>query len=257
MTLDSELTSAERISVNNSIDHLESMQIDGSKIAYFSEIFGGNSTSNVVTYLERRANYIISEFTDIFGTRVIYPPSITKNFQGTLAINPSVLIWYDDEYFAPEGVRFLTNGSARNVDSSRLGVIQIGEAFTSSDAIIQAITLVHEARHSDCPDGALLSDVIAWGFAGQFPQNKKCGQLHGECPDGNSCDVFAWGPYAIGYIYSLSIVNTCTSCTITERQQAQAAANMWQGAAYDINGSMNGVYGPPDMGNSNQVRDDL
>jgi len=256
VTLDRELTSAERISVNNSVDLLESMKIDGSKTAYFSEIFGGNSSSNVVSYLENRVNYVVSQFTDL-DSRVLYPSSIKKNLLETYALNPSVYIWYLDVIYSPEGVRFLVSGTPRNVNSSRVGVMQLGDIFTTSDAITQAITIVHEARHSDCPEGALASEIVRW-YERLPPINHTCGQLHGLCPDGfNSCDVIPWGPYAIDFIYSLSIVNGCSSCTTTQTQQAQINANQVQGQAFDINGSMNGVYGPPDMSNSNQVRDDL
>jgi hypothetical protein len=85
-------------------------------------------------------------------------------------------------------------------------------------------------------------------------QNVECGQLHSR-PDGG--DAFAWGPYLIDFIYSKTIADTCSNCTQTQIQQAQLNANMVQGRAYDINGTINGIYGPPDMSNSNDVRDDL
>jgi hypothetical protein len=120
-----------------------------------------------------------------------------------------------------------------------------------------AITLVHEARHSDCPDGTLASDVInvvqAGGNLGVIT-NPDCGQLHFG-PGGS--DFSAWGPYAIDYIYSIAIFDACTNCTESQKQQALANANQVQGVAFDINGTLNGVYAYPDMSNSITVRDDL
>lgn len=256
ITLDSALTSAERTSVNNSVDLLEKIKIDGAKTDGFSEIFGGNSESNVVSYLETRANFILSEFTDP-NSRLVVPTAPAARSMQVFAQNQSTLIWYIDQYFASNGgAKFIISNSPREISSSRIGIIQLGDIFASSDAITQAITLVHEARHSDCPDGALLSDIVNFVESGLSPQNKSCGQFHGSC-NGRSCDQFPWGPYAIDYIYSISIVNGCTSCSFTQKQQAQINANDVQGAAFDINGTMNGVYGRPDMGNSTQVRNDL
>lgn len=256
VTLDSALTASERSAVNGSINLLETIRIDGSKTDGFSEVFGGNSESNVVSYMENRVNYVVSEFTD-HNSRILVPSSPALRKLQVYASNSSVLFWYIDQYFSQGGgAKYVISNVPREINSSRIGIIQLGDIFGSSDTITQAITLVHEARHSDCPDGALASDIVNFVEHGFSPLNKSCGQLHGSC-GGNSCDQFAWGPYAIDYIYSISIVNGCTSCSFTEKQQAQINANMVQDAAFDIEGTMNGSHGRPDMSNSTQVRDDL
>lgn len=256
VTLDSELTSAERTSLKSSFNLLENLRINGSSIYGFSKIFGGTRSSNVVNYLERRVNYILSENTNI-DSRLMIPTIETARFLDYFALNPSVFVWYKDVYYS-DRVLFVISNIPQEVNSSRFGVVQLGNIFTDSDAITQAVTLVHEARHSDCPGGALLSDVVGFTESGRTPQNKKCGQLHTDtiCP-GSSCDGFAWGPYAIDFIYSLTIFKTCSSCTETQKIQAQTNANQVQGAAFDIIGTLNGVYGEPDMSNSIQVRNDL
>lgn len=256
VTLDSALTRAERISVNNSIDLLEKLKLDGSRISGFSQIFGGNRSSNVVNYLERRVNYIISQFTT-HGSRLLLPtPPAVINLE-TFASNSSALLWYFDRYYAQEGgARYVISDRPRDINSSLFGVVKLGDIFTTSDAITQAITLVHEARHSDCPGGAVLSDIVNFVESNVIPQNKKCGQLHTTC-SGNSCDGIPWGPYAIDFIYSLTIFETCSNCSEIQRLQALSNANQVQGAAFDINGTMNGVYGRPNMSTSTQVRNDL
>lgn len=259
VVLDSELTGGERVSTNNSIDLLERLTIDGSRISGFSQIFGGNRTSNVVNYLEARVNYIVSQNTS-HSSRLIYPSGSAFNNLEFFASNQSVTFWYFDQYYAQEGgVRYLINDRPRNINSSRIGIVQLGDIFTRADAITQAITLVHEARHSDCPEGALLSDILNVAESGGnigLAQNKKCGQLHSSC-SGLSCDSFPWGPYAIDYIYSLAIFETCSNCSETQKLQALSNANQVQNAAFDINGTMNGVYGRPNMSNSTRVRNDL
>ena len=255
VTIDSELTKAELSKLNESLNLVQSLQIDGSRISGFAQIFGGTRSSNVVNYFEARINYIISQNTDL-GTRLVLATPTPLAKLGYYAANPSVFIWYISLLNEPEDVRFQTNNSFVDINSSRIGVMQLGDIFTTEDTISDAITLVHEARHSDCPEGALVSEVLRFSD-GLDPIDHSCGQLHDICPDGNSCDVIPWGPYAIDYIYSLAIERTCTSCTQTEIQQARVNANYVQGASYEIEATMNGEFGPPDMRNSNQVRDDL
>lgn len=253
--LDSDLTNPERISLQGSIKLLEAMEIDGSKISGFNQIFKGGRSSHVVSYLESRVNYIIPENSDI-DQRLIRPASRVNNL-ATFASNASSLFWYLDAYYKyriGKDVQFLVSNIPREIDSSRIGIVQLGDIFVPSDSITQAITLVHEARHSDCPGGALLSDIIGFGEYDQGPQNADCGQLH-TGPGGS--DPMPWGPYAIDYIYSKAISDTCTSCTITQRTMAQANANDTQARAYKIIETMNGVFGPPNMTSSNRIKDDL
>lgn len=256
VTFDSELTATERTALNNSIDLIEKMKIDGTKIMGFSEVFGGDRSSSVVRYLEQRVNYLISQFTS-HNSRLVLPSLARAQIFETFAINISSRLWFFDEYFSKEGgVGYRINNTIRDINSSRFGVVQLGNAFIKTDSAVQAITLVHEARHSDCPNGALLSDIINVVEDRAEQQDKTCGQLHSSCLRG-SCDGFPWGPYAIDYIYSLAIYKTCTNCTEIQKQQALINANQVQKSAFDINGTLNGSYGPPDMGNSTFVRDDI
>lgn len=256
VTLDSALTSAERSSTLESIEVLEDLRIDGSQIEGFSEVFGGNSTSSVVSYLESRVNYIFSEVTDYRSRLVLASPALINKF-AYFGRNESRDIWYTSLINEPNDVRIVINNNEVDIPSSRIGVVNLGDIFAQSDAITRAITLVHEARHSDCPEGAKTSEIQRW-FDNLPPIDRTCGQLHGSCTNGGpSCDTFAWGPYAIDFIYSLSIANACSNCTEIQKQQGQANANSVQEAAFDITGTLNGQYGQPDMSNSSQVRDDL
>jgi hypothetical protein len=61
----------------------------------------------------------------------------------------------------------------------------------------RASVLIHEARHSDCPNGNGSSD---------------CGFMHRECASGAAagipaCDNSTWGPYAMGALYLKSTKN--------------------------------------------------
>jgi hypothetical protein len=250
--LDSGLSPSERTSVNQGFDSLQRYEIDGRKIRGFSDIFGGNQSSNVVSYLKQRVHYVISNSTPSFSRLENAASSLND---GVLASNSSVFYWYIDEYSLPQGgARYVINGVPQEINSSRIGVIQLGDIFAPQSAAVQAITLVHEARHSDCPNGALRSDIVnfAQSSGSAVPKNLTCGQLHSGLGDG-----FAWGAYAADFIYSLAIYNTCTNCTETEKQQALINANEVQQRAFDIVGTVKGNYGPPNMGNSTEIKDQL
>ena len=255
--LDSEVSNTERDALITSTVVLNGLKLDGSKIQGFTDIFGGNDSAAVVNYLNERVNYILAEKTSPWSRLIVPSGALSRNLQ-VYASNQSVLYWYMDQYYSEMGgAKFNISNQPVEIDSSRIGAVQLGDIFVSSDAITRAITLVHEARHSDCPTGAVLSDIINFAEKGSSPQNKQCGQLHSSCLPGYSCDSFPWGAYAIDYIYSLAIYETCSNCTETQKQEALVNANQVQQSAYDIEATLDGMHGPPDMKNSTQVRDDL
>ncbi len=256
-TYDSELSGEERQSLEESTQKLATLVIDGRRIKGFSQVFGGNSSSDVVRYLETRINYFISESTDI-DSRLV-PASLAAHNFGVYGSNPSVFIWYEAKNFEPGDLRFQINGKQVEIVSSRIGVMQLGDIFNQSDTITQAITIVHEGRHSDCTGGALASDIESYATNQPIEKNE-CGQLHGICPAGHpnaggSCDVVPWGAYAVDFIYSLSIAEACSSCSETEKQQGLVNAfNVSESTTYNFVDTVNGAFGPADMSSSNQVK---
>ncbi len=255
LTYDSALSTQELTSIKKSMNVLESLKISGSKVEGFSEVFGGNSTSNVIRYLNQRVNYIFSQNTE-YDSRLVLNAFQSPNGFSFYAKNPSSYIWYTSVINEPRDVKIIINNQPIDISSSRIGVVNLGDIFVESDAITQAITIVHEARHSDCPNGAKASEIQRW-FNGLGPIDRTCGQLHGFCAEGGSCDLLPWGPYAIDFIYSKAIADACTNCSELQKQQGQVNANFVQEAAYDIQGTLDGKYGNPNMGNSKTVRDDL
>ena len=254
VVLDSELTSLEEANVRNSIAKIESMDIDGKQIPGFIRVFKGSNSAAVVRYLEQRINYILSENTPSFLRIVRDDQESSRLSFDSYAFNLSSSLWYDKLIAQREGsnARLKINNRLRSINSSRVGAINLGNLFNSSDVATQAITLIHEARHSDCPGGAWASDLER--IKNSIPtQNVQCGQLHTD-----GIDTFPWGPYTIDYIYSLTISRTCSNCSESERQMAQGNANaVALRAGPDVLGTMDGIYGPPNMGNSSRVREDL
>lgn len=257
VTVDSEVTAAERTALNSSINLTESMQINGSSVPGFTEVFKGSRSSNVVNYLNSRVNYVIS-FNTPYDSRYLYEVIGLLSLQDYYGQNPSSYIWYTalaNERINGINVDYEISGTPRDINSSHIGVIGLGNIFATpqSSDVVNAITLVHEARHSDCPGGAWASDINRFSV-GLQTINAKCGQLHFGFA---GSDADPWGPYAIDFIYSKAIEQTCTSCTPEQKSQAQANALDVQSRAYDIQGTVNGAYGPPDLSNSAQVREDL
>lgn len=252
---DQDLTSLERSSSEEALSLIRSINIDGKRIPGFTSIFNGSTSSAVVRYLEQRVNYLISLNTP-YESRYIFDARANVPLGNYYAQNQSTILWYTkliNERESGTRVSYDINGTGRDINSSRVGVVKLGDIFSESDAITRAITLVHEARHSDCPGGAWASDLLLFKTSGVV-RNFECGQFHGR-PDGG--DPFAWGPYTIDFIYSAAIAGTCSSCTEAQRQQAQVNANMVSGAASDIAGTLNGDNGSPDMSSSSRVREDL
>lgn len=261
VTFDSELTGPERQALVASTDQMEDLTINGNQIRRFTQIYGGPRSSNVVNYFEIRVNYFLSADTSL-ESRVVIQPSAFNLFglAETLASNPSSLLWYYSKISEPDDVKFEINNQLLDINSSRIGIMQVGAVFARLDSIQQIVTLVHEARHSDCTGGARASDLERFE-RGQEPLYKPCGHAHVLCPEGHplaglyACDSHPWGAYIVDAIYSVAVSETCTSCTETQKQIAESMAlDALSRPLYDIEVLLDGGFGPPDMSSSNQVR---
>lgn len=258
---DSELTGPERQALINSSAVMGNLVIDGNQIRSFTQIFGGPSSSNVVNYFQTRVNYFLSADTALESRIVIQPASFTLLYQAeTLASNPSTGLWYFSKLSEPDDVKFEINGNLLDINSCRIGVMQVGAIYARLDPIEQVITLVHEARHSDCTGGARASDLERLEN-GQQPLYKPCGHAHEICPDGHplaglfACDAHPWGAYIIDAIYAVAVLETCSSCSETQKQVAESMAlDALSRPLYSIQDLLDGRFGPPDMSSSNQVR---
>lgn len=79
-----------------------------------------------------------------------------------------------------------------SADSPRVGIVAFTPRFSNLKNFESRISVfVHEARHSDCPDGF---------------DNQDCAYSHVICQSGDfvgepACDSMAWGAYSVGWIY--------------------------------------------------------
>lgn len=260
IVFDSELSSDEKRTAEETLQTLSSVPIDGSQVRGFAQMFGGNVSSNVFTYVDERVNYLISENTS-YRSRIT-PASFTPYSASQIyASNPSVFIWYEAIYNRNQDLNYVINGEEIDINSSRVGVMQIGEGLVQADPTVKASTIVHEARHSDCKGGALASDIESYNTNGDSIANLECGHFHGVCPPGHifegmvACDLHPWGAYIADAIYSDAIVRTCETCTEAQKQAAAInRADTISRPAYDVGDMLDGKLGPADMSTSNQVR---
>ena len=259
LVFDAEMTPEERNSLSTSIEAMKTFAIDGSNIRWFSEIFGGTNSTAVFNYFDTRVNYALSASTDVSSRFVTNSSAMSMYNMQVFASNPSFLLWYTSKISEPQDLKFLVNNTPIDIESTRIGVMQFGDIFTTSDTALQAITLVHEARHSDCTGGALASDVERFR-SGLIPENKSCAHLHTFCPPGHplegivACDAHPWGAYVIDAIYSLAISENCTSCTETQKQAAEINFFDVVNRPLFLEDLLNGEFGPPDMSSSSEVR---
>lgn len=262
VVFDTELSEREATALSESISTISDLPIDGSQIRRFAEVFGGNSSSHVAVFFDERVNYALSASTELENRLVITSTFIFSPTNAeTLASNPSLPLWYFAKINEPSIVGVLINNEQIPVDSSRIGLIQVGEIYPRLDSIQQATTLVHEARHSDCTGGALASDLDRYRN-GELPINNLCGHLHVKCPENHpyeneyACDEKPWGAYVIGAMYAVAVSQTCSTCSGSQRTTAEAMAlDSLSRALYDIEDLFNGRFGPPDMSSSNAVKE--
>lgn len=106
----------------------------------------------MVNYFETRVNHALSAGTDL-ENRVLRQTNFMERNLEVFASNPSFLFWYSSFIARPYNLKIQVNDRLISINSTRVGVMQFGDAFITSDTALQTITLIHEARHSDCTGG--------------------------------------------------------------------------------------------------------
>lgn len=264
LIFDSELSQFEKEALEATTKTMNSLGLDGSDINWFSEIFGGDQSSDVGSYFNERVNYAISTSTEIDERiSVSFEPEdliLMSMDVEILATNFSWYLWFSSKVSEPAVLQFKINDQLLLVSSTRIGVIQIGAPFVVLSSIEQVTTLIHEARHSDCTEGAMDSDLNRFKN-GLPPINHLCSHTHEACPPEHplageyACDSHPWGAYAIGAIYAGAVALKCTSCTETQKILAeQIFIESVSRLLYSFSDLMDGFYGPPNMTSSNRVR---
>jgi hypothetical protein len=285
--LDPNLTDEEREAVVSDAARLSQVALEVGEGSLFDLTFGSTDMSGVIRFLDERVNLIVSRTTQLEsiivqtryrGERPL-PEWMRSSLNATskngdqdegeakgmvVASNPGGLFWMFREQMAPKADLEVRLGNLRvPLSTSRIGLMHIGEGYVARDKNGEPLlssmerigTLVHEGRHSDCTGGIdeIDLEMMRYGF---LPRNPGCLHLHQPCPEGHAlegipaCDAHAWGSYAMGAVFGVSVAKKCTNCTEEEIQGALIDALDSMERILPLEEMMAGVRGAPDMSSS-------
>lgn len=265
--LDPELSSPEAEKVSQDTSLLRGLEIDGSKVKYFSDIFGGDDSAGVQSYLADRVHWIVSSKKDIDRTVVNLSSALDASSSSNASSTPQVVatnigaaIWFSAIATGNPAAGIQIGPDLVEIHSTRAGVIQLGDAYSSdlADPLLRVSTLVHEARHSDCTGGVSKQDLALLRL-GKDPIRKDCGHLHADCPAGHpyagypACDDHAWGAYAVEADYMAAVSKSCLNCSSQDKKIATVVFADAASRVLDLDGLLDGKYGAPDMTSSDAV----
>jgi hypothetical protein len=185
----------------------------------FTKSFGGSSSADVKAFIEARVKHVYStKEVEAFPVDIIFSNGhketrvLNELFGGEseTEANPSGSQLAGVNYGALAIMQKMNNAKvivntpdgAVESTSTRMGLIGLTGAYSTlkdqNDKEIpiplegRISVLVHEGRHSDCPDSF---------------DAENCGYQHRICPTGHplagerACDNSVWGPYAIQAVY--------------------------------------------------------
>lgn len=263
--LDPELSSSEAQKVSQDTSMIQSLELDGSKVKYFSDIFSGTDAASVEHYLSERVHWIVSAKKDIDRTVVNLSSSLANGLETSnpqvVATNIGAAIWFSAIASGNPAAGMQIGQDLVEIHSTRAGVIQLGDAYSSdlADPLLRISTLVHEARHSDCTGGVSKQDLDLLK-AGKDPIRKDCGHLHADCPAGHpyagypACDDHPWGAYAVEADYMAAVAKYCLNCSAQDKKIATVVFADAASRVLDLDGLLAGKYGAPDMTSSDAIR---
>lgn len=255
--IDSAISSVEQSKLESDFKRVQEIKYNSEALGpAYKKIFKSEDALGLVNYLKLRISYILPRELD-FRSRIYFknPNQVTlpRGFlqhhsiptspgRNVVARNQSTPLW-----FLAEGARqdklevvFKTKDGFKPLDSSRIGIIQLGPEYFGNKqhtAIDRISFLIHEARHSDCSHGikrSYINDLYnkpEMGFRFHQGPFAKCGNYHQECPILHSlsglaaCDNSPWGGYGIQAIFLAKIYRSCQNCSEQEKQHALVSFN--------------------------------
>jgi len=249
---------------------LLAQEIEAEPGSLFEKVFGGTTTSDIITYLEARIHYIISHNELRERERAVergseeatlwesFTEALTEPVPRSAASNVGVSLWF----------RKFWNGQTRQVvfpfgdreipvHSTRVGIVSIADGYARGNEIYRISALIHEARHSDCTGGITR---IGLRRMRSYPPNdqrypKACGHLHVVCPwddmDADTpdrrCDGHPWGAIAIEVVYLDAVIDHCGNCSRHLKKQARDLRDNRLDRILLDEDLFQGDYGDPNM----------
>ena len=229
---DAALTAKERGAFVTAMAYLDQTPLTNANADLLNILHVGGSSASVHGWLEDRVQYIVNDDTD--GSKLG-----KSDLRGFSYPNPGVYGSPDGKFANHEdgpqtimlniGAALYTTGKQQSflwqingdgmgeklMTSPRTGILMVGEGLFMAPAkypnfvkIFHLGTLLHEARHSD-------------------GNGKTAGFFHANCTSDDpdmapykgkaACDHSTNGPYTIGALATQALMNSCASCSETEK----------------------------------------
>ena len=240
------LTIPERLRLQQDFNSFKNFAVDA-KPGWFSKVFGGSNMDFVYQYLSPRLNFFVSGNAEQTGGKSLvvaanYGPSFWASLYSQQSGSHTTLASKD------------VNGRLVSLDSPRRGMIYLGKQYNSLKVpqIRRLATLVHEARHSDCPV-APSADQLKNFFSSGERGGSTCNYSHAVCPAGHAlegleaCDTLPWGAYGVSAVFLDKIAKDCSSCSEEEKQLALIFSMETKSRVLVIEEMMSGKLGEPNM----------
>lgn len=181
-----------------------------------TKAFGGTESTNVHRFISERVKHVYS-YDEIMGFNIDIFSNSQKVYSGTLKsmsgeeendsgplsmaganIGAGLAVAEQSSHFE---IKIHLPSGVKDIGSTRMGLVALTKYYSliptqdGKDIPVplegRISVLVHEGRHSDCPNGFSYED---------------CGFMHRVCKSGPAagypaCDNSYWGPYALGGLY--------------------------------------------------------
>lgn len=195
------LSSSRKEIFSRIFNKIETLDLDYEKLSPEFKKFYGKDRNALVSYLNDRIKFIVDD-SEPFSYRGMFKPE---------AVNLGMALWVSALNAGKQANNVVLNDKNIEIKSPRSGIIQLNGFFYNNDIMFQISTLLHEARHSDCPHGIKTKANGEYDF-------QDCGYPHNS---GGAVEIdkdrFAWGAYAASYLFGEAISNACTNCTDDEK----------------------------------------
>jgi hypothetical protein len=217
--------------VGASIHALEKMEFDltskGPLQDEFVQFFGGGRSADVLDFLRERIHFVGADLEE--GADETYASNYGPSWLEYIYHHR----FLGERQIKPQQPAF-KHGTIP-ITSPRTGLIVLGGAYSAAGTsdFDRLETLIHEARHSDCPvmpEQGDLENFVKGRYLQMTEAGRSCTHVHVPCPRGHAlsgqlaCDAHPWGAYMAGYLFAESVFKSCRSCSETQRQEALATA---------------------------------
>jgi hypothetical protein len=257
-------------------------EVDAQDHGAFTKIFGGTTGADIRRYLDERVAYFSTPDeqaslrvepatyggVDLKERYFAFDNESGSSLQ-TLGQNSGAAIWKNHILeFTPT---VYVAGRTIRLASTRPGFVQLSDGYNLRQTLFnfvdigvppayREVTLVHEARHSDCPGGLKpRPETRSYNrFSANDEQYQHCTQEHAICMSGvyagaAACDKFPWGAYSVALVYAKAASAHMTGMAKQIMVAVIADQIVRLSPNFDVEAMLQGKLGDPDMSSDNSM----